>query len=116
MRNMFALLGALIVGVGVLGWYLGWYKVNVTKNSDGNLQINTDVDTKKVNGDSTTFFQKVGQMVEQSKDGGQNGTAPANTTPAPAAQNGSPTSTPLQGSLPSIPKPPAPCGEEEIRQ
>jgi hypothetical protein len=98
MRNLFALIGALIVGLGVLGWYLGWYKVNFTKNPEGNIQIQTDVDTKKVNGDSSEFFQKVGQIVDKTQQSGQNGTTSPATTPA---VNGSSPSTPIQGNAPS---------------
>jgi hypothetical protein len=83
MRNLFALVGVLVVGAGGAGWYLGWYKVSLTKNPDGNLQIQTDVDTKKVSGDSTAFFQKVGQMVsEKVQQTGQNGAMPPANTPA----------------------------------
>src|SRR5438067_7434707 len=39
MRNLLALIGALVVGVGGLGWYLGWYKVQVGKAPDGNVRI-----------------------------------------------------------------------------
>jgi hypothetical protein len=105
MRNLFALIGALIVGLGVLGWYLGWYKVNFSKNPEGNIQIQTDVDTKKVNGDSSAFFQKVGQIVDKTQQNDQNGTtSPANS---PAA-NGSSPNTPLQGSAPTTSKGPMP--------
>lgn len=83
MRNLFALVGVLVVGVGGAGWYLGWYKVSLTKNQDGNLQIQTDVDTKKVSGDSSAFFQKVGQMVsEKVQQTGQNAALPPANTPA----------------------------------
>jgi hypothetical protein len=83
MRNLFALIGILVVGVGGLGWYLGWYKVNVTKNSDGEIKIQTDVDTKKVSGDSSAFFQKVGQVVnEKVQEASQNNASAPATTPA----------------------------------
>ena len=82
MRNLFALVGILIVGFGCLGWYMGWYKVNVSKNTDGSLQIQTDVDTKKVSGDSSAFFQKVGQMVnEKVQQNGQKWNSTFNDTP-----------------------------------
>jgi hypothetical protein len=92
MRNLFALIGLLVVVVGGAGWYLGWYKVNVSKNPDGNLKIQTDVDTKKLAGDSSAFFQKVGQMVnEKTQQIGQNGTSPPDNapvnTPATAPQS-----------------------------
>jgi hypothetical protein len=120
MRNIFALIGVLVVGVGGLGWYLGWYKMNVTKNPEGNLQIQTDVDTKKLSGDSTEFFQKVGQMVgDKVNQAGQNGTTPPTTTPA-NTPGSTPANSPLQGSGPTTPTnntpsapppPPTPPGE-----
>lgn len=106
MRNIFALIGLLVVGAACLGWYMGWYKVNFTKSTDGNLQIQTDVDTKKVSGDSSAFFKKVGQIVtEKTPEGNQGGTP--GTTPAspPGNTPAGPQSTP-QNSAPSIPPPP----------
>ena len=86
MRNLFALIGLIVVVFGGAGWYLGWYKVNVSKNPEGNLQIQTDVDTKKVAGDSSAFFQKVGQMVNEKVQQTPPATAPVNT-PATAPQS-----------------------------
>ncbi|HEV3383810.1 MAG TPA: hypothetical protein VG097_03290 [Gemmata sp.] len=115
MRNIFALIGILVVGLGGLGWYLGWYKVNVSKNSDGSMQIQTDVDTKKVTTDSSAFFQKVGQMVDDKvNQNGQSGTTPPATTPANTPANTQPANNTPPGNslslpsntLPSIPLPP----------
>ena len=116
MRNLFALIGLLVVGVGGAGWYLGWYKVNFTKNTDGNLQIQTNVDTKKVSGDSAEFFQKVTQMVnDKVQQANQTGTAPA-ATPANTPGTTSNGNIPQLGNLlnnpanstPSAPPPPPP--------
>jgi hypothetical protein len=108
MRNMFALIGVLVVGFGGAGWYLGWYKVNVTKNADGNLQIQTNVDTKKVSGDSSEFFQKVSQMVnDKVQQASQNAAAPSSplaNAPGPLA-NG--TLTLPISPAPAAPPPPA---------
>jgi len=123
MRNLFALVGILVIGLGCVGWYMGWYKVNVSKNNDGSLQIQTDVDTKKVSGDSSAFFQKVGQIVdEKMQQNGQSGTTPPSTTPANTpgntqpANNSSPENSsnfpsitiPTIPMLPSIPPTPMP--------
>ena len=51
MRNLLALFGLLIIGFVGIGWYMGWYKLSVSKSSDGNLEIKTNVDTKKVGAD-----------------------------------------------------------------
>lgn len=84
MRNLLALVGLLVVGFGLVGWYCGWYKLSVNKGQDGNVQIKTEVDTKKVTDDSSAFFQKVGQVIgEQGKKGEQPVAAPVNT-PGPA--------------------------------
>lgn len=63
MRNLLALIGALVVGFGGLGWYFGWYKVNVTKAPDGNLRIEADVNTKKVGNDFGEGLKKGGEVL-----------------------------------------------------
>jgi hypothetical protein len=63
MRNLLALVGALVVGFAALGWYLGWYKVNVNKSSDGNIQIETKVDTNKVVKDTNEGAKHVGELL-----------------------------------------------------
>jgi hypothetical protein len=113
MRNIFALIGLLVVGLCGVGWYMGWYKVNFTKNTDGSLQIKTDVDTQKMTGDSSAFFQKVGQIVnEKIEQNGQNGTQPPATTPANTPGNTTPpTGNPSQSNgqgQPSISTPTIP--------
>jgi len=101
MRNLFALIGILVVGLGGVGWYLGWYKVHVSKNPDGEIQIQTDVDTKKVSGDSSAFFQRVEQVVnEKTQQANPNGASTPTTTPANTP--GSPASaTPANSTNPS---------------
>lgn len=107
MKNLFALIGVLVVGAGAAGWYLGWYKVAVTKKSDGDLEIQTNVDTQKLSGDSSAFFQKVGQMVsEKVQQSGQNGSS---TPPSPPANTPGATQNPNSNlplpSIPTLPKP-----------
>jgi hypothetical protein len=104
MRNLFALIGMLVVGLGGAGWYLGWYQLHVAKTPQGNLEIQTEVDTKKLTTDSGTFFQKVGKMVtEQSKQ-------------APSSQPAStPVTTPAQpGTSRDVPQAPAAPGTQGL--
>lgn len=63
MRNLLALFGLLVIGFVGVGWYMGWYKLSVTKSSDGNLEIKTNVDTKKVGADSSDALNKLGTVV-----------------------------------------------------
>src|SRR5438046_142610 len=53
MRNLLALIGLLVVGFAGVGWYMGWYKLSFARTTDGNLEIKTDVDTKKVGQDTS---------------------------------------------------------------
>lgn len=89
MRNLLALIGALVVGFGGLGWYLGWYKVHVTKAPDGNLRIEADVDTKKVTTDAGDAFKKgsefVNERIEKANEVKPAQPGPAGTTPGPVA-------------------------------
>lgn len=94
MRNLLALVGLLVVVFAAVGWYCGWYKLSIDRGQDGNVQIQTEVDTKKVADDSTAFFQKVTQMIgEHGQKDNQPGAAPVNTpgpvtTPTPATTAG----------------------------
>lgn len=63
MRNLLALVGLAVVLFAGLGWYLGWYKLSVSKNEDGKLQIKADVDTQKVKDDSGTFFKNAAEAI-----------------------------------------------------
>lgn len=110
MRNLLALVGLLVVGFGGVGWYCGWYKLSVGKGSDGNLQIETQVQTKKVIEDSSSFFQKVGKIAtdKMEKDGSPvsapvatpGPSAPAATTPPmPPAAPAAPTTSEKKSGL-----------------
>jgi hypothetical protein len=87
MRNLLALIGALVVLVGGLGWYLGWYKVHVTKAPDGNVRIEADVDVKKAGNDTGELLKKGGQAVGEAVDKANEGKSaqpgPPGTTPGP---------------------------------
>jgi hypothetical protein len=64
MRNILALVAAvLILGAG-LGWYLGWFHVQTTASSDGHQHISIDVDGKKVVGDIKHGVHEGAEKVE----------------------------------------------------
>ena len=68
MRNLLALVGAAVIAFAGLGWYFGWYKLTFTKTSDGNLRVETDVNTKKVVTDSGDALKQVGDLVGEKVD------------------------------------------------
>jgi hypothetical protein len=84
MKNFLALVGALVIGVGGVGWYLGWYKVNVSKGSDGNTEIKTSVDTKKALDDSGEYLKKAGSLIGEQIDKTANDAKTPAGTPGPA--------------------------------
>src|SRR5205085_2827813 len=51
MRNTLAFLGALVLAVVALGWYLGWYQVFLAPGQGGHETVKVDIDTKKVSDD-----------------------------------------------------------------
>ena len=63
MRNLLALFGLLVIGFAGTGWYMGWYKLSYSRNTDGNIQIKTDLDTKKVESDSSNWFKNAATVV-----------------------------------------------------
>jgi len=84
MRNLLALIGAVVVGFAVIGWYCGWYRLGISKTTDGNLQVETNVNTKKVVDDSGAFFKKAGEAVGSHLErASQDGQPTPVSTPAP---------------------------------
>jgi hypothetical protein len=88
MRNLLALVGALVVGFAVVGWYLGWYQLGVSKTTDGNLHVETNVNTKKVVDDSGAAIKKAGELVgSQLEKANKDGQPTPGTTPGPQDQS-----------------------------
>src|SRR5205085_5101064 len=109
----------LVVVFGGVGWYLGWYKLNVSKAPDGEPQITTTVDTKKVVTDTENGAKQVGAFVgdhldKSAQDAKQPGppagtpgpatTPPTNPAPPPADPTGS-----IFGPTPPVIPPPPPA-------
>ncbi len=82
MRNLLALVGAVVVGVGGAGWYLGWYKLDISKGIDGKHEIKTTVNTDKLTEDSGTAIKQVGAFIGEHIDKAKQDAKPA-TTPGP---------------------------------
>ena len=92
MRNLLALIGLLVVGFAIVGWYCGWYTISINREPDGNLQIKTQVNTGKVSTDSSAFFEKVGQLVgERGEKSQPKQPAPEQPTPQTTPTTGTPT-------------------------
>ena len=67
MRNLFALVGFVVVVFLGLGWYLNWYRLDWSTGSDGRAKIGLDVDTNKVAGDLKTGANRAGQLIDTLK-------------------------------------------------
>lgn len=118
MRNLLALIGLVVVGAAGLGWYLGWYKLDVTRTSDGNLQINTTVDTKKAEADSATFFKNASALIGSQIEKSGTGTPPQGTpggTPGPGTGDAGTAVNPLAPSAPATPAPGTTGGTSPIK-
>ena len=99
MKNLLALIGLVVVGVAAIGWYCGWYKLTISKGSEGQPEIKTTVNTEKVTEDSSAFFKRMEQLVSErfrqaTRKLGQPTVAPGNT-PGPIA--------PVKGAVPVPP-------------
>ena len=87
MRNLLALIGAVVVGFAVIGWYLGWYELGVTRTNEGTLRVETNLNTQKVVDDSGAAIKKAGDLVGKNLDKSQDVKQPTpGTTPGPQDQ------------------------------
>jgi len=77
MRNLLAFLGAAILTVLVLGWYLGWYNISREPSTSGHSKLEVDINSEKIGQDLKQGEQKVQGFLDQN--------TPANSTPAAPA-------------------------------
>lgn len=65
MRNFLAFLGAAILTLLGVGWYLGWYKVDRQPSSPGHSRIQVDIDQDKIGKDVKTGADKVKDAIDR---------------------------------------------------
>jgi hypothetical protein len=106
MRNILAVIGLLVIGFAGLGWYMGWYKLSVSRSTDGNLQITTNVDTQKVGNDSSEFFKNAATVVGSQVD---KAAQEAKTSAPPSTPGATPGPVVPPSGTPIVP-PPVPFG------
>lgn len=83
MKNLLALLGLVVVVVGAVGWHQGWYKLNVSKNTDGTLRVQTDVNTTRATQDIHFWGQNISEWIKNKPAGTPANTPGPQTTTAP---------------------------------
>ncbi len=91
MRNLLALLGAVVVAFAIAGYFLDWYNIRTTIDGEGHRHQVIDIDPPKVAHDLPVLAKEgkevVNHLVEKN---GQPGQAPAptpQTSPTPSAPN-----------------------------
>jgi hypothetical protein len=66
-RNLFSLIGFIVVVFFGAGWYLGWYKLAWTTGSDGNPEVKVNVNTGKVKDDVKSGVSRAGEFIDSLK-------------------------------------------------
>jgi hypothetical protein len=76
MRNMLALVAALVITVAVVGWYLGWYHISSTTTPAGHRIVNIDIDATKLGEDlkrgGKAVLEKGQEQLDKALDRKQN--------------------------------------------
>jgi hypothetical protein len=70
MRNLFALLGLLVVAFLVVGYYRGWYDLSSSPAGPGHTGVHIDVNTKKIGDDVERGGKAVGEKIHDLIDKG----------------------------------------------
>lgn len=66
MRNLLAFIGGLVVTLGLLGWYLGWFRfVGVTAGDSGNTRLSFDINQDKIRKDVESGVQRGREFIEK---------------------------------------------------
>ena len=104
MKNLLALVGAAVVLVVGLGWYLGWYKLGVEKGTPDHPKVNVEVEGDKIKADLKKGKETVGEFIKEHENG--KGVPGVPTGSIPLNPDGSFT-VPQLPPLPPLPPPPA---------
>ena len=67
MRNILALLAAMVIMIGGTGWYLGWFSVQSTAGAAGKRQVNIEVDSRKISEDLQKGTEKLQSVIDQTR-------------------------------------------------
>jgi len=75
MRNLLALVAALVLAFAGIGWYRGWYKVETEPSSPGHQSVNIDFNRDKIVEDSAQGVKKVEEKLQKvlSQEGAADG-------------------------------------------
>ena len=79
MRNLFALLGALVVAFAVVGWYRGWYTVESEAGNSGHESVNIEINRGRINEDLHKGSERIHDALEKGRR--EEPAKPAETAP-----------------------------------
>src|SRR5262245_41380929 len=96
MRNILALLAAAVLVFAGVGWYLGWYEISRTTDSDGHPNITIDLNNQKITEDLKKGEQKVHNLITRDKQTGDRQRVAPESPPVPPPP-------PLPPAVPSVP-------------
>jgi hypothetical protein len=66
MRNLLALLAALVLTIGGVGWYRGWFTIESTPcPRDGDQDITIHIDKQKIGADLVEGKEKIHDVLEK---------------------------------------------------
>jgi hypothetical protein len=73
MRNLLAFLSAVVLLVGGVGWYRGWYHVQNSPAPSGHHAVNIDIDKDKIGKDLQEGEEELQKVIEKKlkEDGGK---------------------------------------------
>ena len=87
MRNLLALLSALVLLFAGVGWYRGWYRIQNSAAPAGHHAVNIDIDKDKIGKDLHEGEEELQKVIEKSlkEDSGKRSepVPPGASTPNP---------------------------------
>src|SRR3954454_12861542 len=95
MRNLLAMLGAAVVTVAAVGWYLDWFKVHKGEAQDGKQHYSVEVNTPKIGEDLHKGTEKLHGAIDRKLSKKQEGPLTPPVPPAPQEQSESGAVTPV---------------------
>ena len=91
MRNLLALLSALVLLFAGVGWYRGWYRIQNGPAPAGHHAVNIDIDKDKIGKDLHEGEEEIQRVIEKNlkEDTGKRAeqSPPGASTPSPKHHN-----------------------------